>query len=299
MNRTQIVADLFNNTTKGTFAALSMNAQVAVAYRAAKRTLSNVKYWTTRAEEATDDTSHKYAKDMLSKYEQCLPGLYLFINRASHYSEGISQIVEHEIGGADDYGNVSEGSEWVNVVLNGKPHAWAKRLLVEADQWPENLDFSEEHKLVIPDMDDVADRIAGQQAARFITVLGAGDHYVPKGTDARDCEIAALSPAALSIAKLKSAEDKLRASFQLALKHRPFGVSEKQLRDAFAELIQLDEDDEVEAEIRITKRTMRKEVNQIVRSASMAAIAADTATRLKAAGLGDDVIAATLAKMFP
>ncbi len=298
MNRTQIIADLFNNTTEGSFDKLSMSAQVSVVYRVLRSTLNNVSYWARRAEENEDNNAEwKRAETMRENYARCLPGQYQFLQRASHYSEGVAQFVEHDTTGRDDYGDVVGGSEWSEVVLNGNPHAWAKRILVDGGMWDESIDFGEDHKLLLPNLSDAADRVAGQLVAKMLIVLGNDELYKPKKIDARDIEIMALSPEALAIAKLKKPEAKLRAAYRLALKHTPFGVTEKEIEDAFDELQQLDEDDELRAEIKRDKREMRRTTNEVIKDAARAELLASTVARLKAAGLSDELIAATVAKI--
>lgn len=298
MNRQQAIIDLFNNDVQGKFTDLSMTAQVSVVYRVLRSTLNNVSYWTKRAEENEDNAVEwKRAETMREQYARCLPGQYQFLQRASHYSEGVASYVEFDTTGRDDYGDVVGGSEWEKVVLNGNPHAWAKRILVDGGMWDDSIDFSIEHPLMLPNLSDAADRVVGQMVARMIIVFGSGEIYEPRNTDARDLEIAALSAAALGIAKMKPAM-KLRAAYQLALKHTPFGVTKDEVAMAFEEMIQLDEDDAIKAEIKAERREMRKTTNEVIREAARASLVADTVKRLKDAGLSDELIATTVAKMM-
>lgn len=289
MNRSKIITDLFNNTVEGTFKDLSMGAQVALVSRCLRATLRNITYWEGRDDER--------AQIMVSQLERALPGMFKFLNSAANYSEGVSRYVEFDTTGHDDNGDITGGSEWDDVVVNGNPHAWAKRLLIEESLWDDNVDFSIDHPLMLPALSEAADRIAGQLVSKIMTVLGSGEFYVAKNTDARDIEIMSLSPTALSIARMDE-RSRLRAAYQHALRNTHFGVSKKQLMDSFDEMVQLDEDDEVEAEIKRDKRQARGAVNEIIKTSAKAALIEGVAARLKAAGLSEDLIAATVAGML-
>lgn len=299
MNRKQIISDVFVNQDMGTFAGLSMPAQVAVVYRTLRSVLNNVSYWEKRADEHADDplqAEWKLCEQMREQYARCLPGLYQFLQRASHYSEGVEQQIEFDTSTFDDYGDQIGGSEWQSVTLNGNPYGWPKRILIEAGLWDEEIDFSTEHKLMLPDLGRVADRFCGQMVARMMLVLGSGDSYEPRRTDARDFEIMTLSPSAISIAKMSEAQ-RFRAAYSLALKHLPYGVTKEELVTAFEEITILDEDDALQSEIKADRREMRKVTNEVIREAARHALLAETVARLKAAGLNDELIAATVASM--
>jgi hypothetical protein len=292
MSRIETINNLFANLSPVRLTDLDMAAQVAVIYRAARSANNNVVYWEERAATDRDPT---YAEKNAAMYREMLPGMYEFLDRAAHYVEAGNREMAFDTGYVDESGNLSGDVEYSVVAVADHPHSWAKRNLVEEGMW--DPDYTKGTTLQIPDVARIADRIAGQLAGRVILALANPNspEWVPTEKDGKDLTIAALSPAALEISK---ASDRARATYRLALKHPPFSKSGElqgaAVAEAFRELPELDQEDDLKARIRRSTRI----AGIVAREAKLARARDEAEAKLRAAGLSDEEVETHLADIF-
>lgn len=299
MNRIALISNTFSGLTKLKFADMSMGAQVALVYGCAKRALNTTKWYTEQAEAAETANEHdrwKYFSAQAFVVKSTLPGMFAFLNRAANYSEAVDAVIEFDNSSVDELGIPHEDVEWIQAALNGKPHAWARRLLIDSGEWPVDQDFSKEHKLVLYKDSEVATRIAGRLLGRMIWDLFQDDEYKPRNSDGRDMEIAAMSPRCLEIARCSKPEVLAQKSLLLAQENPPFidggPVKRDDISAMWRALVERDEDDKAEADLRSLKKEVKASVRDMLKSVALSQALAEGIQRLKGAGASDDTIAA-------
>lgn len=300
MNRIAAISNTFSGLTKAKFSDLSMGAQVSLVYGSLKRALNTVKWYTEQADSAEKAGEHdkwKYFSAQAFVVKQVCPGMFVFLNRAANYSEAVDAVIEWDNSSVDEMGLSHEDVEWVTTALNGKPHAWAKRLLIDAGQWPtEGFDFSRDYKLVLYKDGEVATRIAGRLIGRMVHAYFTDDEYRPRPTDGRDIEIAALSPECLAISRCSKPEVLAQKSLLLAQNNPPFidgnPVKRDEISSMWRALVERDDDDRAEAELRALKKEVKAGVRDMLRATTLTQALAEGLERLKGAGASEQTLAA-------
>ena len=299
MNRVHQIAEAVKSAglSKFTIADLGLDAQVSLAYQCARSAHNAANWW-----EANDTLPN--SAERRQEALGCLPGLFGFLQSASHYVEAVDTPVDFVIGDADPQVDVTPGGheEVLNeiVAVKRRPHAWARDKLIASGVWPmqeigDDGEVGAEHfrqndYIRWFNLDKAADRELGRFLGSMAIAM-ADDKPRDTRNDGKLLEICTQSPACAELAHIISSERRLTRMIELSKKSPPFvnnvPVDSKTLMAAWRTIVEMDEDDADADEM----RTVVRSIQAVAREAKLLDMIQGQCDRMEASGIHPDMVA--------
>ena len=300
MNRfNQIVESIkAAGTSKLTVADLGLEAQVTLAYQCARSAYNSAQWWLAQTASATSELRFNEAMG-------CLPGLFGFLEEASHITEAVDSRVPFEDVQLDAQINVASTPTEDRIIdevvgVKRKPHAWARDKLIASGIWPmaesedPDEDVGAEHfklndHILWFNLDKIADRELGRYIGSMV-LAHASDKVRDTHNDGKLLEIITQSPLASEIAHIANPERKLLKMQEISKKSTPYvdnvPVAPKTIMAAWQRVLEDDEDDAINEEMHATSRSIKA----LAREAKLLSMINDHAQRMADNGISADLV---------
>lgn len=318
----------------GTFDELPLSAKTKVVFSVANRILAGIKWWQPHIDD--EDASAEFRKRAVKEVkarQNAFTTLVDFMNRAANYTSGKDTETCHDISGRLDVDSLDapvEGYEFSFQVLSSNPYAWAREMLLQRGDWPQDWQTPDSPMTpILWDIHKTFDRYAARYIA--LTILAEMGMYQPPQRKDDDTPsdivlIASCSPQLQLInSKTRSHAQILKmcvAMLRNAFGQNPLQVSAfkdgervtqsftiEQMLQAIKDAEELDADDleqekleAEEAEAKAERKSLIHEIKTITRTAITTTVVmkemATAAATMKEAGVGDAAIEAMMASVM-